>query len=171
MWCTDVKCIYINQRGVKLILNGFGESVIPNLKSKLVWVPSGGDRVKDCRKDVKKRKSSIRASDSPGQDRFPWEEEIKTDMCLYFTDSGLLLWKINLKSKICKIVKFYVCLLYKQTKHLLTYWKRNKGFGFFKLAFSVQKILWVKWMWSLPLGLLKQYWGQVRNDLCTLNVE
>lgn len=90
--------MYINQRGVKLILNGFGESVIPNLKSKLVWVPSGGARVKDCRKDVKKRKSSIRASDSPGHDRFPWKDEIKTDVCLYCKDGGLLLWKINIKS-------------------------------------------------------------------------
>lgn len=72
-WTTTsyVSYLYIIQRGVKLVLNGFGESVIPNLKSKLVWVPSGGDRVKDCSKDVKKRKSSIRASDSPGQDRFP----------------------------------------------------------------------------------------------------
>lgn len=82
---------------------------------------------------------------------------------------------------ICTTVKYflYVCnktFTYTKKKrkekiNLLTCRERNKSFRFFKLALSVKKILWVKWIWRFPLGLVKEHWGQVRNDLCTLDVK
>lgn len=66
--------------------------------------------------DVKKRKSSIRARDSPGQDRFPWEDEIQTNVfILYRQWVGIVKNKspINHLTCICKLVKFYVKYMFK----------------------------------------------------------
>lgn len=60
-----------NHRGTAIILNSWGEWVKPSTPSMLGISPGTGVKVKRCRRDVKKRNSSILARCSPKHTRLP----------------------------------------------------------------------------------------------------